>query len=298
MEVLAGGYWTPSNRLEVHKNLSYLQSAKRLNPQQYRWSLFFSRYNLNISLYSQSKNKKPDGLYRIHHSSDTPTKDTTFLSPSCFIGSLTWDIKQSIKNAQQTEPEPGGGPQGRLYVPSSLWAWTIHWGHSSRFSCHPWIGITIALLLRYFWWPSLNKNVAEYNSACRISSQNKSSPQPPAGHLQPLSIPTHPWSHISMDFITGLPPSKGKTVILSIIYRFYKACNFIALSKLPSSAETAVSSSAILQSSNFMESSQKLSSTKDLNSPLPFGSSYVILWVLSPAYLPVFIPKLMVSVNA
>ena len=28
-----------------HKNLAYLQSAKRLNPRQARWSLFFTRFN-------------------------------------------------------------------------------------------------------------------------------------------------------------------------------------------------------------------------------------------------------------
>lgn len=28
-----------------HKNLTYLQSAKRLNPRQARWSLFFARFH-------------------------------------------------------------------------------------------------------------------------------------------------------------------------------------------------------------------------------------------------------------
>ncbi len=41
-----------------------------------------------------------------------------------------------------------------------------------------------------------------------------------------------------MDFITGLPPSKGKTTILPIVDRFLKAAHFIPLSKLPSASET------------------------------------------------------------
>ena len=42
-----------------HKNLIYLQSAKRLNPRQSRWSLFFSRFNFSISYRPGSKNTKP-----------------------------------------------------------------------------------------------------------------------------------------------------------------------------------------------------------------------------------------------
>uniref|UniRef100_A0AAZ1XHU1 Integrase catalytic domain-containing protein n=1 Tax=Oreochromis aureus TaxID=47969 RepID=A0AAZ1XHU1_OREAU len=63
--------------------------------------------------------------------------------------------------------------------------------------------------------------------------------QPPAGQLHPLSTPSRPWSHIALDFITGLPPSAGNTVILTIIDHFSKAANFIALPKLPTALETA-----------------------------------------------------------
>ena len=48
-----------------------------------------------------------------------------------------------------------------------------------------------------------------------------------------------PWSHIALDFVTGLPPSQGQTAVLSIIDRFSKAANFVPLTKLPSALETA-----------------------------------------------------------
>ena len=51
--------------------------------------------------------------------------------------------------------------------------------------------------------------------------------------------PGWPWSHISLDFVTGLPPSQDKTTILTIIDRFSKAAHFIPLDKLPSSSETS-----------------------------------------------------------
>ncbi len=59
------------------------------------------------------------------------------------------------------------------------------------------------------------------------------------GLLHPLPIPHRPWSHLSLDFVTGLPPSQGNTVILVVVDRFSKAAWFIPLPKLPSAKETA-----------------------------------------------------------
>uniref|UniRef100_A0A8C1S753 Integrase catalytic domain-containing protein n=1 Tax=Cyprinus carpio TaxID=7962 RepID=A0A8C1S753_CYPCA len=76
-------------------------------------------------------------------------------------------------------------------------------------------------------------------SACPICAAGKGSNRPPAGLLQPLSVPSRPWSHIAMDFVTGLPPSSGKMVVLTVVDRFSKAVHFIPLPKLPSARETA-----------------------------------------------------------
>ncbi len=66
--------------------------------------------------------------------------------------------------------------------------------------------------------------------ACSVCAVSKTSNQPSAGLLQPLLVPSRPWSHISLDFVTGLPPSSGNTVV----DRFSKAAHFIPLPKLPS----------------------------------------------------------------
>ena len=45
-----------------HKNLTYIQQAKRLNPRQAHWALFFNRSDFNLSYCPGSKNLKPDAL--------------------------------------------------------------------------------------------------------------------------------------------------------------------------------------------------------------------------------------------
>ncbi|CAJ0950555.1 unnamed protein product [Ranitomeya imitator] len=50
--------------LTDHKNLTYLESAKQLNPRQARWSLFFARFDFVISYLPGSKNVKADALSR------------------------------------------------------------------------------------------------------------------------------------------------------------------------------------------------------------------------------------------
>lgn len=117
---------------------------------------------------------------------------------------------------------------------------------SSHLTCHPGIQMTKEFLRRRFWWESLDKDVKEFVKACPICNQNKSSHQAPAGLLHPLPVLHRPWSHISLDFVTGLPPSQGHTTILTVVDWFSQMAHFIPLSKIPSAKETAESLSQAL----------------------------------------------------
>lgn len=83
----------------------------------------------------------------------------------------------------------------------------------------------------------MDADTRKFVGACSVCARNKTPHQPSAGLLQPL--PVRPWSDIALDFVTGLPPSQGHTVVLMVVDRFSKAAHFIPLNKLPSSKETA-----------------------------------------------------------
>ncbi len=54
-----------------------------------------------------------------------------------------------------------------------------------------------------------------------------------------MPIPSHPWSHIALDFVTGLLSLNNHSVILTIATYCSKCVHFVSLTKLPTALETA-----------------------------------------------------------
>ncbi|KAI3360848.1 hypothetical protein L3Q82_013068 [Scortum barcoo] len=59
------------------------------------------------------------------------------------------------------------------------------------------------------------QDTQEYINACSVCAHGKSSHRAPAGFLKPLPIPHRPWSHIAVDFVSGLPPSQGMSPFMA-----------------------------------------------------------------------------------
>lgn len=73
------------------------------------------------------------------------------------------------------------------------------------------------------------KYVNEFVKACFICQQAKTTNAHLSDLLQPLPIPQQIWEEISMDFILGLPLSKGFTVIYVVVDRLSKYGHFMPL---------------------------------------------------------------------
>lgn len=59
----------------------------------------------------------------------------------------------------------------------------------------------------------MERDILEFVAACVVCPKNKASHQPPSGLLQPLMVPSRPWSHIVLDYMMGLPTSAGNETI-------------------------------------------------------------------------------------
>ena len=69
-----------------------------------------------------------------------------------------------------------------------------------------------------------------YCRNCHDCCQAKASREKLNGLLQPLPIPMKRWEDIAMDFITDLPESDGKNVILTVIDRLSKERHYVPCS--------------------------------------------------------------------
>lgn len=102
--------------------------------------------------------------------------------------------------------------------------------HSSSLGGHSGLRATCHRLKKLFYWPKLKKDVELLISECPVCQITKSEHVHIPGLLNPLVVPDMAWTHISMNFIKGLPKSKGKEVILVVVDRFTKYAHFLSLS--------------------------------------------------------------------
>ncbi|KAK3517705.1 hypothetical protein QTP70_015707, partial [Hemibagrus guttatus] len=229
----------PFQVLTDHRNLEYLCGAKRLNPRQARWALFFTRFRFMVTYRPGSKNGKADALSRRFEGADEPVLSEPILLPTAILAPVRWNLVEEIQWTHAEEPPPAGCPPTKVFMPPQFRIQVIQWVHEAPSLGHPGVRRSTQLIRRRFWWPSLAVDVDRYVQACPSCAQARTSRQLPEGLLEPLPIPQRPWSHLSVDFLTDLPDSGGYTVVLVVVDRFSKGCKLIPLKGLPSAMQTA-----------------------------------------------------------
>ncbi|SJL07038.1 uncharacterized protein ARMOST_10381 [Armillaria ostoyae] len=232
-----------------HQNLQYFRKPQKLNRQQARWVTELTEYHFILKHKPGAANIKADLLSQRadHDQGEDDNGDITVLSPKHFwalimpttsktherVKTITrqkelWDkgIATSLEHEQGIIKKDGVlYYDNRVYVPhhTSLRGDIIAQSHDHVTAGHPGIAKTQELVLCEYWWPKLKKDVEMYITGCGTCQRTKSSNQAKAAPLHLNAVPSEPWSHISVDMITGLPDSNGYDALLVVVDRFSKA---------------------------------------------------------------------------
>jgi hypothetical protein len=82
---------------------------------------------------------------------------------------------------------------------------------------------------RSFFWDGMKQDICKFVTECEVCQCNKGEIVKSPGTLQPLPIPPTIWKDISMEFITSLPKSGNKSVIMVVVDHLSKFSHFCAL---------------------------------------------------------------------
>ncbi|XP_042972766.1 uncharacterized protein LOC122304569 [Carya illinoinensis] len=101
--------------------------------------------------------------------------------------------------------------KGRVYIPPM--PYFIHklldFLHGSPLGGHLGFDKTLFRVKKDFYWPGQKRDVRNFLKGCDICQTVKVDNTLPSGLLQPLPVPSIPWTNITMDFVEGLPDSNG-----------------------------------------------------------------------------------------
>lgn len=157
---------------------------------------------------------KSDSVFKRHYAEALPQAEQ-LLTPSHFRmgkGGLLYFIDSDWKT--------------RLCVPKSKVSYVLSWIHDSPFeSAHAGPFRFLAKLQSYFYWPSMRKDAESFANTCDVCQKIKVDHRKQMGGLRPANIPSRPFETVSLDLITGLPPS-GKDKFTAILVMVDKLTKF------------------------------------------------------------------------
>ncbi|KAK1435415.1 hypothetical protein QVD17_01178 [Tagetes erecta] len=255
--VLAVQHWRPyllGTKFIVctdQKSLKFLLQQRVSSSDQQNWVVKLLGFDFDIQYKPGRENRAADALSR--------RADTGDLCHA--ISSPIWSQGAQLVEEAKSEAEILSLVQKCLLDPTKLPGYSVkngilfykdrlvisrhskflpallHEFHITASGGHSGFYRTYRRLAANVYWPGMTNTIKQFIRECDVCQRCKASSVLPGGLLQPLAIPNLIWEDLSMDFITGLPPSKGFTVILVVVDRLSKYAHFILL-KHPYTAKT------------------------------------------------------------
>lgn len=226
-----------------HKSLKHFLQQRITSPDQQCWLAKLLGYQFEVKYKPGLENKAADALSRCFDDAD----------PNTLMYYPQWnDSKKLLEEAandptiQQKIHEVLNDPtsktgysvkqgvlfyQDRLVIPpnSSSIPLLLEEFHCTPSGGHSGFLRTYRKLADNIYWVGMQKTVRDFVRACDVCQRQKYASTTPGGLLQPLPIPNGVWEDLSLDFITGLPKSKGYEAILVVVDRLSKYSHFILL---------------------------------------------------------------------
>ena len=266
-----------------HRSLIYFLNQKDLSRRQARWAMDLATYQPNLKIeYKPGPQNQADFLSRYFPEASPATISTlcsslsdyllcdsdtlSTLSPHLYslqphYLSVSDSLLTDISQAYEDDPYYSSKlPSFLTFSPSdNLWRFKdrvcvpkssalrlkiLQEYHDAPTAGHPGYEKTLQALANRFWWPRMTRSIRSYVNSCPTCQRIKPSTQSPPGLLQPHSVPVRPYSHLSFDLITDLPPSVGPdgctyTAVASFVCMLTKKAVFARTNKTISSKDLA-----------------------------------------------------------
>lgn len=226
-----------------HKSLKHFLQQKVSSPDQQCWLAKLLGYQFEVKYKPGLENKAADALSRCYDEGEMTAiiSYPLWVDRQKLLEEISKDpyIQQLINKVQET-PENNPGfvvkqgvllYQGRLVISpqSPSIPWLLEEYHSTPSGGHSGFLRTYRRLADSLYWVGMQRSVKDFVRACDVCQRQKYSATSPGGLLQPLPIPNAVWEDLSLDFITGLPKSKGYEAVLVVVDRLSKYSHFIML---------------------------------------------------------------------
>nr|KAJ0193529.1 hypothetical protein LSAT_V11C800408980 [Lactuca sativa] len=233
------------------KSLKFLLQQRITSPDQQNWVAKLLGYDFDIQYKPGRENRAADALSRraeageLHQLQSAPVwvqgaqlvkeaqedRDIQRIMQAC-QDSSTRHPGFSVRNGILYYRDRLVIPRQSKFIPALL-----HEFHVSATGGHSGYYRTYRRLAANLYWPGMIECIKNFVRACDVCQRCKASSLAPGGLLQPLDIPKAIWEDLSLDFILGLPKSKGFDAVLVVVDRLSKYAHFILL-KHPYTART------------------------------------------------------------
>jgi hypothetical protein len=227
------------------QSLKFLTSQRLLEGVQHKFMLKLLEFDYLIEYKKGSENSVADALSRKMEHSDTHH----CLAISAIVPKWKSEVLQSYDTyekytqlLQELALDPAshinyslsGGIlryKNRIVIGqhSELCNNLFNTFHASPMGGHSGQKVTLHRLKQTFYWPHMKQFVQQKVNECPICQISKTEHVHYPGLLEPLQILQGKWTDISLDFIEGLPKSRGKDVILVVVDRLTKYAHFLPL---------------------------------------------------------------------